>query len=75
MDAIALARQAAARLHEQAVVIGHDPWKPYAFARVEAERRGLDVEVTASGAANLEDCLHVNELFIVPFAFVVGEPH
>jgi hypothetical protein len=55
MDAIELARQAAAQLHEQAVVNGHDPWKPYAFARVETERRGLDVEVTASGAANLED--------------------
>jgi Zn-dependent peptidase ImmA (M78 family) len=54
MDAIELARQAAARLHAQAVANGHDPWKPYAFAKAEAERRGLDVEVAAQGAAVLD---------------------
>jgi superfamily I DNA/RNA helicase len=54
MDAVELARQAAARLHEQAVAKGHDPWKPYAFAKAEAARRGLDVEVAAKGAAVLD---------------------
>lgn len=54
MDAIELARQAAARLHAQAVANGHDPWQPYAFARAEAERRGLDVEVTTPGATVLD---------------------
>ncbi|MBX9778187.1 MAG: UvrD-helicase domain-containing protein [Xanthobacteraceae bacterium] len=54
MDAVELARQAAARLHTQAVEKGHDPWRPYAFAKAEAERRGLDVEVAAKGAAVLD---------------------
>jgi Zn-dependent peptidase ImmA (M78 family) len=54
MDAIELARQTAARLHDQAVAAGHDPWKPYAFAKAEAARRGLDVEVAARGAAVLD---------------------
>jgi superfamily I DNA/RNA helicase/Zn-dependent peptidase ImmA (M78 family) len=54
MDAIELARQAAARLHAQALANGHDPWKPYAFATAEAQRRGLDVEVAAEGAAVLD---------------------
>ncbi len=53
MDAVELARQAAARLHGEAVANGHDPWKPYPFARAEAARRGLDVEVAAKGAAVL----------------------
>lgn len=53
MDAVELARQAAARLHERAVEKGHDPWSPYAFAKAEAARRGLDVEVAAKGAAVL----------------------
>lgn len=54
MDAIELARRAAARLHAQAVAGGHDPWDPFAFAKAEAERRGLDVEVAAQGAAVLD---------------------
>jgi superfamily I DNA/RNA helicase/Zn-dependent peptidase ImmA (M78 family) len=54
MDAIELARQVAERLHTQAVANGHDPWEPFAFARAEAERRGLDVEVAARGAAVLD---------------------
>jgi len=54
MDAIELARQAAARLHAQAVANGHDPWNSYAFAKAEAERRGLDVEVAVKGAAVLD---------------------
>lgn len=41
-------------MHAEAVANGHDPWEPYAFAKAEAERRGLDVEVTAQGAAVLD---------------------
>src|ERR1700761_941586 len=83
MDAIELARQAAARLHAEAVANGHDPWKPYAFAKAEAERRGLDVEVTAQGAAVLDggravfvarDSLILHEDAVTPFeqAFLVA---
>lgn len=54
MDAVELARQIAADLHRQAVVNGHDPWKPYEFAVAEAQRRGLDVEPTAAGAVMLD---------------------
>ena len=53
MDGIELARQAAARLHGQAVARGLDPWVPYEFVLAEAERRGFDVEPTARGAALL----------------------
>src|SRR4051794_22790656 len=54
MNAIELARQAAARLHAQALAAGDDPWKPYLFAIAEATRRGLDVEPTAPRAALLD---------------------
>jgi hypothetical protein len=54
MDAVELARQIASSLHIQAVARGCDPWQPYAFAVAEAERRGLDVEATAPGAALLD---------------------
>jgi superfamily I DNA/RNA helicase len=47
MDALELARQAAAELHFQAVSFGRDPWKPYEFALAEAKRRDLDVEAVA----------------------------
>ena len=53
MDGVELARQAAAHLHGQAVARGLDPWRPYEFVLAEAERRGLDVEPTARGAAVL----------------------
>jgi len=54
MDAGELARQTAADLHAQAVVLGVDPWRPYEFAVAEARRRGLDVEAAAVGAAVLD---------------------
>lgn len=54
MDAVELARQRAARLHEEAVTRGADPWQPYKFARFEADRRDIDVESTAPGATVLE---------------------
>lgn len=54
MDGVELARRIAAELHRQAVARGVDPWSPYAFAVAEAERRGIDVEPTAAGAAVLD---------------------
>ena len=53
MDGVELARQTAARLHGQAMARGLDPWRPYEFVLAEADRRGLDVEPTARGAAVL----------------------
>src|SRR4051794_22798794 len=53
MDGVELARQVAADLHRQAVGRGLDPWRPYEFALAEAQRRDLDVELTAPGAALL----------------------
>lgn len=53
MDAVEVARQVAADLHARAVATGLDPWHPYAFVMAEAQRRGLDVESTARGAAVL----------------------
>src|SRR5258708_3449894 len=54
MDAVELARRAAADLHDRAVANGQDPWKPLAFAIAEANRRDLDVEATSPGAALLD---------------------
>lgn len=53
MQAVELARKAAATLHDQAVASGHNPWAPYEFAVAEAKRRGLDVEKTSKGSPNL----------------------
>ena len=53
MDAVALARQAAAELHARAVARGCDPWKPYDFVIAEARRRDLDVETVAPGSSSL----------------------
>ncbi|HEI6966036.1 UvrD-helicase domain-containing protein [Yersinia enterocolitica] len=53
MQAVELAREAAAVLHDQAVASGHDPWQPYEFAVAEAERRGFDVESTKKGSPSL----------------------
>ncbi|MCS6211456.1 UvrD-helicase domain-containing protein [Shewanella baltica] len=53
MQAVELAREAAAVLHDQAVAAGHDPWKPYEFAVAEADRRGFDVESTKKGSPSL----------------------
>ena len=54
MDAIENARQTAATLHREAVEKDHDPAHPYAFAKSEAERRGIIVEPTKQGAAILD---------------------
>jgi hypothetical protein len=53
VQAVELAREAAAVLHNQAVAAGHDPWKPYEFAVAEADRRGFDVESTKKGSPSL----------------------
>lgn len=53
MQAVELAREAAAVLHDQAVASGHDPWRPYEFAVAEADRRGFDVEGTKKGSPSL----------------------
>lgn len=53
MQAVELAREAAAVLHDQAVASGHDPWQPYEFAVAEADRRGFDVESTKKGSPSL----------------------
>jgi superfamily I DNA/RNA helicase len=53
MDATELARQFAAKYHADAVENGLDPWDPYRFAVAEANRRDIDVEATAPGAAIL----------------------
>ena len=53
MDSVELARQVAAELHASLIASGADPWSPYVFAVAEANRRGIDVEPTASGAAVL----------------------
>lgn len=54
MDGVELARQRAAKLHEDAVARGLDPWRPYSFSVAEANRRGLDVESTLPGSTVLE---------------------
>lgn len=54
MDAVELARQAAAQLHDAAVAKGDDPWQPLQLALAEAKRRGIDIETTAPGAAVLD---------------------
>jgi superfamily I DNA/RNA helicase len=50
MDAVELARQSAALLHDQVVKAGFSPWRPYEFALQGARSRGIDVEPTAAGA-------------------------
>lgn len=53
MDSVEITRRVAAELHAQAVERGNDFWSPYRFAVAEADRRGIDVEQTAAGAAIL----------------------
>ncbi len=47
MDAAEIARQAAYRLHKDAVAAGRDPTRPLEFAKAEADRRSIDVYVVA----------------------------
>jgi len=54
MDAVELARQVAAQLHDSAVARGLDPWKPYEFAVGEAEHHAYTVESMLPGARMLD---------------------
>ena len=54
MDAVELARQRAAELHQEAVRRGFDPWKSYSFAVSEAESRGLSVTKCPSDSELLD---------------------
>ncbi|MGD0207522.1 MAG: UvrD-helicase domain-containing protein [Verrucomicrobiota bacterium] len=53
MDTAELARQFAAKYHDDAVARGLNPWEPYQFAVAEANRRDIDVEGAAPGATIL----------------------
>jgi len=53
MDGVEIARKAAEILHYEAIVAGHDPWRPLTFALAEVKRRNLDAESTSKGAAVL----------------------
>ena len=53
MDGVELARQIAADLHRQAQENGQDPCQLYDFALAEAQRRGFDVEATATDSVLL----------------------
>lgn len=50
MDAVELARQRAAALHDAAVAAGADPWSPVAIVTAVAAGRGLDVEPVEAGS-------------------------
>lgn len=54
MDAVELARQRAAELHNGAVQRGLDPWRAYEFAIAEVAHHGYDVEDITPGAAMLD---------------------
>lgn len=54
MDAVEIARQRAAELHNEAVQRGLDPWMAYEFAVDEALRHGYDVEDVVPGAVMLD---------------------
>jgi hypothetical protein len=54
MDAVEIARQAAARLHTDAVARGLNPWKPYEFVVEEARHHSYTVEDMLPGAAMLD---------------------
>lgn len=54
MDAVELARQAAAHLHAQAVARGHDPWSPYEFVSAVARKHGYEVERIKAGSPLLQ---------------------
>ena len=53
MDAIELARQRAAELHDALVHLGSDPTEPYEFVRCEANRRDIEVRAYRPGDPTL----------------------
>ena len=83
MESVEISRQIAASLHHTATSLGCDPQQPYLFAVAEANRRGIDVEKTVSGATILNkgrasyipsDALIIHENAGTPFeqAFLVA---
>jgi superfamily I DNA/RNA helicase len=54
IDALELARCAAAELHEGLVAQGCDPWDAYALTTAAAKKHGYAVEETKAGGANLD---------------------
>lgn len=54
IDALEVARQAAADLHAQLVTEGKDPWRPYEFAVAAARHRDIDINVVLPGASSLD---------------------
>ena len=50
MDAVELARQRAAALHDAAVAGGADPWDPIDIVTSVAADRGLDIELVEAGS-------------------------
>lgn len=50
MDAVELARQRAAVLHDEVVAAGADPWKPWAIVETAARLRGIDLEPINPGS-------------------------
>ena len=53
INRIEVCRQLADSLHQQTILRGCDPTQPYAFARNEAEQRGIEVERVAAGDVRL----------------------
>lgn len=53
MDAIEVARQIAAKLHQAAIERGQDPWQAYQFALAEADHWGFSIETCQPGATSL----------------------
>ncbi|MDO9641299.1 MAG: ATP-dependent helicase [Pseudotabrizicola sp.] len=54
MDAVELARQRAAALHDEVVSKGADPWDPEALVKAAASSLELDIEIVEPGSAILE---------------------
>lgn len=54
MDAVELARQRAAALHDEMVSKGADPWDPEALVNAAALSLELDIESVEPGSAILE---------------------
>lgn len=53
MDAIEIGRQSAARLHDELVALGCDPWKPLGLVTMEADRRGIEINPIEAGSSLL----------------------
>jgi len=50
VDAIEIGRQSAARLHDELVTLGCDPWKPLMLVTMEADRRGIEINAIEAGS-------------------------